>query len=89
MRKIFKAFIPDYPSYFQIPSSMYKYRIDLYDKDNDIYVPVFYHDDIETITNITVSFRTLIKQDLLIGENDEPFDNAIIVNNITNQPMLD
>lgn len=85
-KRLTNVAIPDYPSYFGCSHASYKYRIDLYDKDRDIYEPVVYEDDINVARQIAGALSVLVHSDLLvITGNDwddlEPCDAVILFDN--------
>ena len=82
VKPTYPIFIPDYPKHTNISPSLYKYRIELYDKDNDKYQPICYHDDLAVVTQIAMSIETLIKHDMLVSDTGEPFDTVIVYDNL-------
>ena len=81
MRKgFFPVFIPDHYG----SRDDHKYRIDLWDKDGDVYQPVYYGDNLASVNQTALSFQTLVRKDLLVRANGEPFDSVVVVNNTSN-----
>ena len=82
LKKFMPVYIPDYRVYLGRPYSAYKFRIDLYDKDNDHYQPVYFGDDLERAKEIAAALRTLVRNDMLVsGKKEEPFDIVCIFDN--------
>lgn len=88
-KRLTNVAIPDYPSYFGYSHASYKYRIDLYDKDRDIYEPVVYGDDINVARQIAGALSVLVHYDLLVGDNGEPYDAVILVDNHSENVISD
>ena len=82
LKKVIPVYFPDYPVYLGRPYSAYKFRIELYDKDNDYFQPVYFGDDLERAKEIAAALRTLVRNDMLVsGRKTEPFDTVHIFDN--------
>lgn len=87
MPKTANVFIPDYPEIQNLAKETYKYRVELYNKDADVFEPVAWENDTHAASSIAFALHSLITHDLLTDKDGEPYDNALVIDNKTDKTI--